>query len=171
MYRRSRRFQLDPNGKMYDFPCDDESRLVEIGLEISIREHEEEEYNDTHGFKETRIYVSEASETLEENILKRFSGIEPNPTWYKKFILPRVLRAAGISSDVRVRWSRKAGCSMCPCSPGFIVVGERLGRDIYVEYELEPTEAMYARMEEEDRKDRQEMHEQDALEYVEEGAG
>lgn len=28
---------------------------------------------------------------------------------------------ANYGIDVVLRWSRKAGCSMCPCSPGFVI--------------------------------------------------
>lgn len=46
-----------------------------------------------------------------------------------------------------VQWSQHAGCSMCPCSPGFIVKGDNLmgpngqPADIFVDVEGSVSEA------------------------------
>ena len=40
-------------------------------------------------------------------------------------LLDEALVRAGIDPDtVRVNWSKHAGCSVCPCSPGFIITGK-----------------------------------------------
>jgi len=45
------------------------------------------------------------------------------------------LRAAGIAMPAKMTYSRKAGCSMCPCSPGFVIKDdshEFHGYDVWV---------------------------------------
>jgi len=64
-----------------------------------------------------RIYPSVRGETLWENLARRRTSPIRE---YRKFI-PAVLKELGLPPETKVRWSQKAGCSMCPCSPGFIV--------------------------------------------------
>lgn len=65
-------------------------------------------YNET-----TRIYVSIADETILQNLMNR--GSEPVSD-YRKLVIAQYPEFEG-----RIKWSRKAGCKMCPCSPGFIL--------------------------------------------------
>lgn len=41
---------------------------------------------------------------------------------YRK-LLPQVFEMAGMPADSKASWSQRAGCSFCPCSPGFLVPG------------------------------------------------
>lgn len=41
---------------------------------------------------------------------------DPYPFLYPTFLLPE---------EIKVRWSQKAGCNMCSCSPGFILTDVR----------------------------------------------
>ena len=75
----------------------------------------------------TRIYFHLEGETLQENMINRTT--RPY-TEYRK-LLPQVYEMAGINPDAKARWSKHAGCTMCPCSPGFIL-GYTLGIDIHV---------------------------------------
>lgn len=167
---------VDESGNYYAFPENEQGEDIELDIVVEIHEHHQDGFNrwdrrKPRAFEETRIYISDKNESLTDNIAKRLSGIRPDPNFFRKFILPRVRRMAGIAPDVKIRWSSKAGCSMCPCSPGFIVTGERVGREISVTYEFEPTEAKAVRDEEQERQWRREEAEEKALEYVEEAAG
>ncbi len=78
-----------------------------------------------------RIYVSPEGETIMENFT---SGRHTRPyTQYKQEVLPQLFRALGLdASSIKVGWSKKAGCTMCPCSPGFIVKDGNVPFDIHV---------------------------------------
>jgi len=64
-----------------------------------------------------RIYVWTEGETVLENFGNR--AARPS-TLYRKYALPAVREKFGIPANVKISWSRTAGCS-CGCSPGFIV--------------------------------------------------
>ena len=75
-----------------------------------------------------RIYVHIDGETLHQNLQDR----RDRPyTIYKKEVLPKLFRLLGINAP-KVSWSQKAGCRMCPCSPGFIVPNYDIPYDIHV---------------------------------------
>ena len=84
----------------------------------------------------TRIYVSHADESIMEHLSNRHN--RPY-TLYRKEILPHIRREMDIPDDVKIRWNRYAGCSMCPCSPGFVVDGladsAHSGFDIFIDAE------------------------------------
>lgn len=64
-----------------------------------------------------RLYVGVA----DENILENFAYRENRPhTLYRK-LLPEIFAALKLPEGTKATWSRNAGCSMCPCSPGFIL--------------------------------------------------
>jgi len=87
---------------------------------------------------ELRVYVDVPNETILENIANRRN--RPWTEW-KKHVMPTVMEALPEmfaasylqttngpwqmmrmhDSAIKPRWSQKAGCSMCPCSPGFII--------------------------------------------------
>jgi hypothetical protein len=68
------------------------------------------EYKET-----TRIYLSYPLESIMDNIINRRS----RPWKALKPLIEAELRDAGYTG--RVRWSKHAGCKMCPCSPGFVL--------------------------------------------------
>ena len=75
-----------------------------------------------------RIYVHLDGETIMQNIQDR----RDRPyNVYKKEVLPKLFSVLGINPE-KVSWSQKAGCSMCPCSPGFIVQSRDIPYDIHV---------------------------------------
>ena len=67
--------------------------------------------------KKPRLYFSIEGETL----LEHFGNRVARPTKLYREFLPLVLQKAGLPTDTKARWSRNAGCGMCPCSPGFIL--------------------------------------------------
>lgn len=77
-------------------------------------------------YSETRVYV-DFNETLLENLANRRS----RPYNELKPIVAAALTKQGIRFE-KLRWSRYAGCSMCPCSGGFILVNGDIGKDIWV---------------------------------------
>ena len=71
---------------------------------------------------QARLYVWPANEALSANLANRRS--RPY-NWYKREVVPAVLSALGLP-NASGRWSQKAGCRMCPCSPGFILDAQEL---------------------------------------------
>lgn len=74
------------------------------------------------------VYVNIKDETIIENLINRRS--RPYTEWKK--IAKKVLNMKGIKFE-KLSWSKNAGCTMCPCSPGFIVQNGDTGRDIWIE--------------------------------------
>jgi len=73
--------------------------------------------------KKARVFVW-ASE--EFNVLEDLANRTRRPHQIWKPLVLKILEQVGIS-DVKLRWSQRAGCS-CPCSPGFIIEeGMRFG--------------------------------------------
>lgn len=70
--------------------------------------------------KQSRIYVWPAGETIIQNLVNR--RIRPFDE-YRKVVIEELKKRNVQVSDIRLRWSKHAGCRMCPCSPGFIVDG------------------------------------------------
>ncbi len=64
----------------------------------------------------TRVYAFTAGQTILENLFAR--GTEPHREYRKLFTGHAALEEFAAHSP---KWSRHAGCSMCPCSPGFIL--------------------------------------------------
>jgi len=66
--------------------------------------------------RKPKIYFSIEKETILENLENRRS--RPHQE-YKKLI-PEALKQLNIENPgYKWTWNPKAGCSMCPCSPGF----------------------------------------------------
>ena len=86
----------------------------------------------------TRIFFWPEGENVFEQLESRH--MRPMQAWRK--MVPSVLEQLNVSPNkVTIRWSNKAGCSMCPCSPGFIVDGwdENLsGHDVHVKVSADP---------------------------------
>ncbi len=61
-------------------------------------------------YQESRIYVHPEGETIMDNLMNRRTRPYND---YRKLL-------ADLPFMPGARWSQKAGCKMCPCSPGFI---------------------------------------------------
>jgi len=72
------------------------------------------------------VYLSFLNETVLDNLANRTS--RPHVE-LKPFIVERLQRL-GINTE-HMRWNPKAGCGMCPCSPGFVLPNHK-GYDIWV---------------------------------------
>jgi hypothetical protein len=74
--------------------------------------------------RRNKMYIH-PTETILENLENRRS--RPYTTW-KKEIIPLVMEWLKINmpnhydelKDSKWGWNRNCGCSMCPCSPGFV---------------------------------------------------
>lgn len=72
-----------------------------------------------------KMYIFIKNQTILENLFGR--GSEPYKN-YKKFVIPKVMEMIKeqhpdkyeLLKDVKWGWNKHCGCSMCPCSPGFI---------------------------------------------------
>ena len=79
-----------------------------------------------------RVYVSPKSESVLENFVNRTT----RPVATYRVAATAALAVLGITG-AKLRWSKHAGCGMCPCSPGFIVDAV-YGFDVYVTVEYAP---------------------------------
>lgn len=76
-----------------------------------------------------KLYIWPEGETVMENLFNRHN--RPAKVW-KESVIPAVLQKLAeqfpeIYEKVKNNkwgWRRKCGCSMCPCSPGFVSDGE-----------------------------------------------
>ena len=66
----------------------------------------------------SRVYIDFKGESIYDNINNR----RQRPSTTLKPLVKDVLEKNGIAFD-KIRWSSKAGCTMCPCSPGFLIDG------------------------------------------------
>jgi len=72
-----------------------------------------------------KLYVWVADETIIDNLLNRRS--RPYQV-YKKEVIPMVMEKIKKKypdyyeqlKDAKWSWNKNCGCSMCPCSPGFV---------------------------------------------------
>lgn len=69
----------------------------------------------------SRVYIHPVGENVWNQLFNRHA--RPYTVW-RKHVMPRVLKKLGLPADTKFRWSKHAGCSMCPCSPGFILHAE-----------------------------------------------
>ena len=85
-----------------------------------------------------KMYLFINNETVIENLINRRNRPYNE---YKKLIIPKVMESISKTDpelferikDVKWGWDRHCGCSMCPCSPGFIGEGAyHEPTDIYV---------------------------------------
>lgn len=76
----------------------------------------------------SRVFVSVEGEGFWDDFANRTS--RPHTLWRPLVI--KALQDAGVKFT-KVIWSQKAGCKMCPCSPGFYVHGrEYPGKDYWL---------------------------------------
>ena len=100
------------------------------GVEISVREQPEHKTTYRAGSrdcdretirtdKKARVYVSGGQAfNLAEDLTNRCR--RPHNAWRAPVV--EALARIGLH-PTKLVWSQKAGCSMCPCSPGFILEG------------------------------------------------
>ena len=71
-----------------------------------------------------RIYFTPQNETVLEHLFNRHD----RPYKFYETLIPEALKQLGYTDSqinrVKFKWNVKAGCSMCPCSPGFIITGD-----------------------------------------------
>lgn len=77
-------------------------------------------------YDESRVFIDFEGETVLDNLNNRVA----RPYTTLKPIVIAKLNEEGIEFT-KIRWSKKAGCRMCPCSPGFIIEGHH-GKDFWL---------------------------------------
>lgn len=80
-----------------------------------------------HPTAESRIFLN-YNETVWENLENRRN----RPYTALKPVLANLLTEKGVRFT-KLQWSRYAGCSMCPCSGGFFILGGDPGFDYWVD--------------------------------------
>jgi hypothetical protein len=94
---------------------------------ISKRDRRKPDWDRRHGSYAEQRRAYEAHPRLyihvkDEGVLANFANRTSRPVTLYRSVLPEILRAAGLDpARVQVRWSQYAGCTMCPCSPGFVL--------------------------------------------------
>jgi len=99
-----------------------------LGCSVTVR------YPDyTEKTKKSRIYVFGDEESVLDNLQNRLN--RPVALW--EMIAVKALEECGFGKEdySKLKWSQKAGCSMCPCSPGFILQENFWGYDFFVSVE------------------------------------
>ena len=94
-----------------------ETRIQADGFTLTVREGTSRQDNIRPGASLPRLFVWVQDENILDNLMNRHA--RPVPTYRRA--AKAALAGLGYT-NVRLRWSQKAGCS-CPCSPGFIVEG------------------------------------------------
>lgn len=81
--------------------------------------------------KRSRVYVRGTNESIFDDFKNRLN--RPQNLWRE--IAIKALAECGFTSEDygKLSWSQKAGCSMCPCSPGFIMAENFYGYDFFIE--------------------------------------
>jgi hypothetical protein len=76
----------------------------------------------------TRMYFFDdrVQETVGEQLVNRRS----RPFAEYRKMLPAIFEAFKLP-QLTAKWSQRAGCNMCPCSPGFVLDGHR-GAEFYI---------------------------------------
>lgn len=67
---------------------------------------------------QSRVYVTVEGESFWDDFANRTT--RPHTLW--RPLVLQALKENGVEFK-SIRWSNKAGCKMCPCSPGFIIQG------------------------------------------------
>lgn len=115
-----------------------------ITVNVDVRPHNHNGRGGEPKKYKDKIYIHVANESILENLIKR---TQRPYQFYKKIILPKVFDSIKAThphlyDQIRLQkwgWSQSCGCSMCPCSPGFIGDGENNATDIFVKVNFEKT--------------------------------
>lgn len=75
-----------------------------------------------------RMFVEHKGETLVENLGARLNR---DHRFYRRAIVPAVRKHLRLPDEVKFTWTQMAGCTRCPCSPGFVLEGV-VGTSIWV---------------------------------------
>lgn len=82
--------------------------------------------------KITEIKIAEKSNTetkVRVYFFHKEGSTDENRKQFRK-MMPHILALAGLEGQ-KFSWSKSAGCTACPCSPGFIV--DAVGPNIFVD--------------------------------------
>ena len=89
-------------------------------MELKVTEYKERPFPHNDRRTASRIYVWPKGETILQNLINRRA--RPNREYHEAVVVELMRRGVDMSR-IKLKWSKHAGCTMCPCSPGFIVDG------------------------------------------------
>ena len=103
----------------------------ELAMEVRVRE--ETNYCGERNLRRNgRIYFWHDPDTILSDLTRRMDRIQHPYTFYRRQVLPTIVKEMQLGDEAKFRWSEKVGC-WCPCSPRFIYNSYRLrGLNIYV---------------------------------------
>jgi len=104
---------------------DDRKEFTIDAEEFTLELHKRSAHRDWRGYTQApRIYVSVGEFDVAEHLVNR----RRRPyTEFRKFIQGVVWPSLNWESTApKLGWRQNAGCTMCPCSPGFVVQEPRL---------------------------------------------
>ena len=96
---------------------------------VRAREYNFKKYrvpNEDNPRSESRVFMD-----FNETVIEHLENRRSRPYNQLRPVIAAVLREQGIRFE-KLRYSRYAGCSMCPCSGGFIIVNGDIGKDYWV---------------------------------------
>lgn len=95
-------------------------------MKLSVRLFKEKYYErKSEPFrKDHKIFIHPEGETIFENLINRHNRPYEK---YRDEVIPKILdyfkkrdpKVYKLIKDLKWKWSKNCGCSMCPCSPGF----------------------------------------------------
>lgn len=88
------------------------------------------------------IFVDPKGETILDNLVAGRRN-RPYNEW-KPLVKDFLVNALGLPEDIKLRWSKNTGCSMCPCSPGFMIDWTGNG-DVAMPWQFERDWELYGR--------------------------
>ena len=99
---------------------------MEVNLSEFSIEHEEKRFGEPKKLHH-KIYIWIGKESIIENLFNRRNRPYED---YKKFVIPKIMEHLRMNNpdkyellkDAKWSWNQNCGCSMCPCSPGFVSV-------------------------------------------------
>jgi hypothetical protein len=124
-------------------------KIVEIANKIMLFVVDEIKINPfrsnqiKRGMTKPRCFFFEKNESIIANLSRRHF----RPTQEYRKLLPEIYEKAGLPPETLAEWSQYAGCSSCPCSPGFILrhpdgCPDELMNHIFVTVVMDETEAL-----------------------------
>ncbi len=103
-----------------------ERRTPTAAAGLRTTRHDWAEYH-----QEPRVYFSPqsaegVSETILQDLMRRVNRVgRPWRSWKPLVKSALIWVDIELNDDVKVSWSKLAGCTTCPCSPGFVLKGYR----------------------------------------------
>lgn len=135
-FDRTRRSALDSLKSSVAPAVQAEAEGIKVDIKVTLRGYPNGGRGSSRDLREyrsaTRVYFSHRG----ESVVEHFGNRRDRPIKMYREHLAQVAEKLGLPQGTKFRWSRYAGCTMCPCSPGFICDDDRTDwdkkRDVWV---------------------------------------